>query len=197
MISLSVLSQSDKLKLHRVKIFDITIKMISLHTKRLELIPITVELCNADLDSPDALAVHLKCHIPNSWPPALLTPETMNEFIDLLTLDGGSRLYAYYWVKRGNTSHDRMLIGSGGFVQNNEGAFELGYSVLEDFQQQGYATEAVDAMIRWARKTSGLVCFKAYTFPSLIGSIRVLEKNGFIRDGIGSEEGSIAYRLDL
>ncbi|HWQ63764.1 MAG TPA: GNAT family N-acetyltransferase [Methanospirillum sp.] len=171
--------------------------MISLYTKRLELIPITVELCNADLASPDVLAIHLNCRIPDSWPPALLTPETLGEFIDLLTAESGSRLYAYYWVKTGDTPDDRVLIGSGGFLQDSEGAFELGYSVLEDFQQKGYATEAVNEMIKWARNKPDVVCFKACTFPSLIGSIRVLEKSGFVRDGIGSEEGSIAYRLDL
>ncbi|PWR73175.1 GNAT family N-acetyltransferase [Methanospirillum lacunae] len=171
--------------------------MISLYTKRLELIPITVELCNADLTSSEVLGIHLNCCIPDSWPPALLTPETLDEFIVLLTAECESRLYAYYWVKTGDTPDDRVLIGSGGFVRDKEGAFELGYSVLEEYQQLGYATEAVNEMIKWARTNPGVVCLKACTFPSLIGSIRVLEKTGFIRDGLGSEEGSIAYRLAL
>jgi hypothetical protein len=55
---------------YRDMISDIAIKMIPLNTKRLELIPITVGLCNADLHSLDILCRHLHAFIPDLWPPA-------------------------------------------------------------------------------------------------------------------------------
>jgi len=169
--------------------------MIKLNTKRLELIPVTTTLCYADLHSHKQLSAHLYAQVPDSWPPALLTHDTLKEFIELLTASEGSRLHAYYWVRTGHTPDERLLIGSGGFVEDEWGTLELGYSVLDEFQRLGYATEAVDELLKWARSKSGVTCIKACTFPSLIGSIRVLEKSGFVREGNGSEEGSIAYRL--
>ena len=172
-------------------------KMITLTTKRLELIPITAELCYADLHSRNRLSTDLRARVPDSWPPALLPPETLKEFIELLTAERGSRLYAYYWVRVGIIPDDRVLIGSGGFVLGPNSIPELGYSVLEEYQRQGYATEAVHVMINQARKNPDITGIKACTFPSLIGSIRVLEKSGFVLTGNGSEEGSIAYWLYL
>ncbi len=171
--------------------------MIALTTKRLELIPVTVELCHADLHSRNRLSSDLRARVPDSWPPALLTPETLKEFNELLTAEGGSRLFAYYWVRTAIMPDDRVLIGSGGFVLGEDGIPELGYSVLEEFQGQGYATEAVNVMINQVRKKTNIAGIKACTFPSLIASIRVLEKNGFVPAGNGSEEGSIAFWLSL
>jgi len=172
-------------------------KMITLTTKRLELIPVTVELCYADLYSRKRFSSVLHARVPESWPPALLAPETLKEFIELLLVEGGSRLFAYYWVRTGIMQDDRILIGGGGFVLGEDDVPELGYSVLDEFQRQGYATEAVNVMISQIRKKPDVTSIKACTFPSLIGSIRVLEKSGFILTGNGPEEDSIAYWLNF
>jgi [ribosomal protein S5]-alanine N-acetyltransferase len=171
--------------------------MNSLNTKRLVLIPITVELCNADKNSRKIFSEGLRAWVPDTWPPALLTLETLEEFITLLTAPNISRLYAWYWVCTGVSCEDRILIGSGGFVRGEDGTLELGYSVLEEFQRQGYATEAIRTMIMWARDEYGAQIIRACTFCDLIGSIRVLEKSGFVRSGKGDEEGSIVYLLTL
>lgn len=170
-------------------------KMIFIKTDRLELIPITVDLCTADLTSSALLSEGLNARVPDAWPPALVTRETLNEFITLLINPGESRLYAFYWVKTGDSPDDRILVGSGGFVRDEDGTLELGYSVLDEFQRQGYATEAVSAMIAWAKTNLGIPFIKACTYPDLIGSINVLEKNGFSFVGKGREEGTIAYCL--
>lgn len=172
-------------------------KMKPINTERLELIPMTVELCVADLTSHDLLCENLKATVPDTWPPALVTRETLEEFIAFLSSPDQNRFYAYYWIRTGLSPDKRVLIGSGGFVRGEDNILELGYSVIEEFQRQGYATEAVRSMITWAKTELHVTLIRACTFPDLIGSIKILEKNGFSLSGKGKEEGMIAYCLNI
>ena len=168
-------------------------KMTILRTERLELIPITEELCIADLSSHMELGERLNADIPEAWPPALIEPETLHEFISLLNNPGGSRFFAYYWIKSGQFGKRRLLIGSGGSLIKEDGIPELGYSVLDEFQCRGYATEAVRSIIIWLKKEFSPEFIRAYTFLPLIGSIRVLQKNRFVYFG-PAEVGTLEYR---
>jgi RimJ/RimL family protein N-acetyltransferase len=169
-----------------------------IQSMRLELIPITEETCIADMTSSELLGRHLHARIPESWPPALMTPETYGQFLTLLKNPEGSRLIAFYWVTRGNEDGEyRTLIGSGGFVLDDGGIPEIGYSVLDEFQHQGYATEAVHAMIEWISLTCQVPLIRASTYPNLPGSVRVLEKNAFHQVGGATEEGIITFERSL
>lgn len=172
----------------------ISMNMTILWTERLELIPVTKELCTAELSSSKELGEKLNAFVPDAWPPALVTPETLQEFIALLAVPGGSRFFAYYWVTTGNNPGGRILIGSGGILIKEDRVPELGYSVLDEFQCRGYGTEAVRMIIEWLKREFSPAFIRAYTFPFLIGSIRVLQKNGFVFEGSGPEEGMIEFR---
>jgi RimJ/RimL family protein N-acetyltransferase len=171
--------------------------LIPIITQRLELIPITVELCKADLSSHQELGNLLCARIPGAWPPEQVTNETIQTFISLLQAQGGSRFLAYYWIKKpcGFPYGERTLIGSGGFIIGEDNVPELGYSVLEEFQGKGYASEAAREMIRFMFEDPGVSTIQACTYPNLISSIRVLEKNGFEFSGPGKETGTISYYL--
>lgn len=69
------------------------------------------------------------------------------------------------------------------------GCAEIGYGVFETYQGRGYATEAVDAAVKWALKQSGVTRIEAETDPDNAASRRVLEKCGFIPTGSVGEEG--------
>ncbi len=167
-----------------------------IQTERLELIPITEEHCNAELSLP-VLEVLLEARIPEAWPPELVTEGVVSEFIQLLTSPGGSRFFAYYWVKTDKHGSDkRVLVGSGGFMVGDDGVLELGYSVIGEFQGHGYATEAVRAMIEWAFTFFDNPSIYAATFPKSFASIRVLEKTGFMHAGPGRDPETIAYLLN-
>ena len=68
-----------------------------------------------------------------------------------------------------------------------EGAVEIGYGILPEFEGKGYTTEAVKAMTQWAFGNSGVVFVEAETEPDNKASQRVLTKCGFLPDGEGGE----------
>ena len=77
----------------------------------------------------------------------------------------------------------------------------LGYSVLDEFRNRGYATEAVRHLIPHFITLPSIRRIAATTCPELGASIRVLEKNGFTTTnlplaGTGAEEGTICYLLE-
>lgn len=56
---------------------------------------------------------------------------------------------------------------------------DLGYAFLPAFRSMGYAAEAAEGVIEYARARLGLGRIVAITLPGNSASIRVLEKNGF------------------
>ncbi|NLV26519.1 MAG: GNAT family N-acetyltransferase [Methanomicrobiales archaeon] len=165
-----------------------------LKTDRLRLVPVTIKTCNAELASLNRLSRLLQATIPGSWPPPLVTEDTVHEFIELLSDTEKPGLCSWYWVM--DNSHqkkDDILIGSGGLYFCDDGSCEIGYSVLDGYQRQGYATEAVCRIIEYLFSRTDLEHIYATTYPGLYPSVRVLEKCGFLPDGDGKEEGSIRY----
>ena len=69
------------------------------------------------------------------------------------------------------------------------GVAEIGYGILEEYQGQGYATEAVQAAVDWAFQQPNVTVLEAETAPDNNASKRVLEKCGFIANGKIGEEG--------
>lgn len=64
---------------------------------------------------------------------------------------------------------------------------EIGYWVGEPYWGKGVATRAVDLLARYAFDELGLVRLYAGVFEYNRGSMRVLEKNGFIKEGISKK----------
>lgn len=63
-----------------------------------------------------------------------------------------------------------------------EGAVEFGYVVFTPWRRQGYATEAAEAMMRWAAQ-HGVRRFVASVRPDNLPSQRVAAKLGFRKVG--------------
>ena len=94
--------------------------------------------------------------------------------------------YAIWLVTR----HDGVQVGDLSFKGLNEdGSVEIGYGIIDEFQGQGYATEAVKAAVNWALKQAGVLRVEAETEPDNKASQRVLAKCGFVPSGIIGEEG--------
>ena len=74
----------------------------------------------------------------------------------------------------------RLVIGSCGFKgpPSQEGAAEIAYGIVPDYQRRGYATEAALALVDFALD-NGVRLARAHTLPEENASTRVLTKCGF------------------
>lgn len=171
---------------------------LKLTTDRLELIAGTPELAYAEINDRSQFAALLDALVPNEWPPPLNDIESMRWFERyLIEHPDGVGWVAWYFILRGSEQGDRVAIGNGGFKgkPTPDGTVEVGYSVLEEFQRFGYATEAIRSLVAWAFEHQDVNRVIAETYPILTASIRVMEKNGLVFIGEGSEEGVIRYAV--
>ncbi|OAQ72260.1 acetyltransferase [Pochonia chlamydosporia 170] len=61
----------------------------------------------------------------------------------------------------------------------------LGYFLTPSAWGKGYGTEAISAVVRWAFETwPGLNRIDGEAYSSNMASVRVLEKSGFVREGV-------------
>jgi RimJ/RimL family protein N-acetyltransferase len=69
-------------------------------------------------------------------------------------------------------------------------ALEIGYGVGAEHRRKGYATEAVEGLISWAR-SEGIQHFVASVAPDNEPSLAIIRKLGFVRTGehIDPEDG--------
>lgn len=80
---------------------------------------------------------------------------------------------------------------------DSQGMVEIGYGVKREYEGQGYMTEAVTAMAKWAIQQPGVVRVEAESDPDHLASHRVLEKSGFRLNGIMGLEGPrFTYHMD-
>jgi [ribosomal protein S5]-alanine N-acetyltransferase len=97
-----------------------------------------------------------------------------------------------YYIER----ESRTLIGfGGGCGLPVAGSWTIGYSVLPQFRRRGYASEATAALIAEAFTHGEVERIIAETYPELVASIGVMEKNGFVFVGPGNGERVIRYEL--
>ncbi len=162
-------------------------------TDRLRLVAGTQALAAAEIGDRAKFAKLLGVIVPDTWPPDSLR--------DVLGYIYG--LYrehpewegwlAWYAVRIDND--DPVLCGSIGFKgpPDEQGIVEIGYSVLQEFQGQGLATEMVAAIVKWAEHQPQVKRIEAETNIDNQASIRVLEKNNFIYVGVGIEPGTIRF----
>jgi RimJ/RimL family protein N-acetyltransferase len=89
---------------------------------------------------------------------------------------------------------DDCVIGDVGFMgpPDDTGAVLVGCAITKDARGQGYGTEALGALLEWARGQSGLTCVLADTTRSNLASQRLLERVGLHRIG---EDGELLYYM--
>jgi RimJ/RimL family protein N-acetyltransferase len=78
---------------------------------------------------------------------------------------------------------DQAVIGDIGFMggPDQEGVVEVGYSIVPEYRNQGYATEMASGLIAWAFQEKGIRVVTAACLDDNFGSIKVLEKVGMHR----------------
>lgn len=94
--------------------------------------------------------------------------------------------YAIWMIERQDGTHIGELCFKG-FDEN--GVAEIGYGISERYQNQGFASEAVQAVVSWALKESDVTAIEAEADANNIASQRVLKKCGFAPNGKMGAEG--------
>ena len=164
-------------------------------TPRLALVAITPESLRSERSEDGLLGSITNANVPLEWPPEHWEPHVFKLLLKRIT-DDPTEVGWHRYVALRQTDKSRTLIGTlGGFRKaERPEEFEVGYSVLQDFQGKGYATEGIKALIDWALARSSVKTISAQTFPSLPKSIRVMKKCGMKYVGAGDEEGSVRYQ---
>jgi RimJ/RimL family protein N-acetyltransferase len=157
-----------------------------LHTPRLELVLLEPE-------SARALAAGIN-HNGHPWAPGYPLGSTLLS-AELTAAAAAQRRplgeFGTYQVIR---RCDGRVIGDVGFMgpPDETGAVLLGGAMTEHARGQGYATEALAALLEWARGQSGLTCVLADTTRSNLASQRLLERVGLHRIG---QDGELLYYM--
>ena len=94
--------------------------------------------------------------------------------------------YAIWMIELKDGTHIGELCFKG---LDSDGIAEIGYGISEKYQNNGYATEAVEAVLEWALNHPNVTAVEAETDAENAASKRVLEKCGFILNGKMGEEG--------
>ena len=174
--------------------------MPRLRTSRLLLIPASIESLRAELKSNDELGKVIDADIPAAWPPDLYDADAVNWTINALASGRSGADWTLYYLTRLNDGAKPTLIGAGGYKADPDetGTVEIGYGVLPEFQRQGFANEAVEAMLEFAFSDTRVRRVIAHTLEHLAPSRGVLEKAGFDFVGAGndpSEPDAIQYEM--
>ena len=168
---------------------------LRLITDRLELVAGTLEVAEAELSDQSLFARLLEVPVPTAWPPPLNDEQSQRYFLAALKDSTNTGWTLWYCIRR----EPRELVGSAGFKgPATNGVVEIGYSVLESHQRNGYGTEASRALIAWAFRHPQVQMIIAHNLPELRPSIRVMENCGMSFAGDGPlEDGVKTIRYEL
>ncbi|NBJ68084.1 MULTISPECIES: GNAT family N-acetyltransferase [Clostridia] len=147
---------------------------IQIQTKRLQLVPCTEKLVRAISNSGESLGNHIYYHLQK-----LIEDQTQ--------LGWGP------WIIFEQKSS--QMIGDAGFKgkPNVAHVVEIGYGIMDFARNQGYATEAVEALIKWSFTSSYVDKVIAECLVANLPSIKVLEKVGMSR--IAVEENLLKWEI--
>jgi [ribosomal protein S5]-alanine N-acetyltransferase len=166
-----------------------------IHTPRLDLVSMTPEFMEAVLGSRFAEAAEMLGAALPKEPLDAPLERFLSHRIGQVQLNPNVQ----HWLARAIVRREgsRVMVGNVGFhgqpgvnAANNESALEIGYAILPEHRRQGYATEAVEALMGWAR-TQGISHFVASVAPANEPSLAIIRKLGFVRTGehIDPEDG--------
>ena len=150
----------------------------TLETKRLQLIPFTLNLKKAALNDRAKLVEMLGVYVPEHWPGPDLA-EALPFFVE--NMEKAPSEPAWDWIAI--HSLDQGVIGGIGFMggPDEDGVVEVGYDIVPDYRKQGYATEMARNLVAWSFQETTIKVVTASCLDDNIGSIKVLENAGMHR----------------
>jgi RimJ/RimL family protein N-acetyltransferase len=161
---------------------------LRLATARLELLPLPPAAAAALPGDRAAAAAALGAALDPDWPLA-----DLHDVLPLHARAAPPDVPFGIWaiVERATAT----VVGDAGFLgpPGDDGVVEVGYSVVPGRRRLGFATEAVGALVAWARAQPRVTVVVAGCDPGNAASIRTLERLGFAREG--DVDGQLRWRL--
>ncbi|MDQ3018156.1 MAG: GNAT family N-acetyltransferase [Bacteroidota bacterium] len=154
-----------------------------IETQRLKILPLTYAQLVKYIKADGSLELEMALNpTSRTMDPAL--KEALEETI-LPNVADPAKDYLYSTLWTAISKAENKMVGDLCFVgePNESGEIEIGYGTYEAFRKQGYMTEAVGGMIRWAQQQKNIKSIVANTEKINTASFTVLEKNGFIKAG--------------
>jgi RimJ/RimL family protein N-acetyltransferase len=157
--------------------------MSVLHTPRLRLEPMTLEIVEAVIEGRRDDAERLcAARLPPAWPNRALVERAFTASLDQIRADPATRLWGDRLLVQGEGAGERRVVGSVVFHgRPGDGVAEVAYGVEESSQRQGLATEATRACVEWALAHEDIVAVRATTMPWHVASLRVIAKIGMVQ----------------
>ncbi len=143
-------------------------------TKHLRLVPFSLALIKATLSGTDKLGELLEVTVPDSWPGDDFA-EVLPELVAQMEAEASEFVWNWLIVHK----QERAIVGDMGFMGGpSAGKAEIGYSIVPEYRNQGYATEAALYLVHWALQQREIRLVTAQCLDDNLGSIKVLEKIG-------------------
>ena len=98
--------------------------------------------------------------------------------------------YTLWFIELQDATNQNEIVGSLSFKGISEnGIIEIGYGINDGYENKGYTTEAVRAVVEWASAQKNVKQIEAEAEEDNYASIRVLEKCNFVPNGQMGQEG--------
>jgi RimJ/RimL family protein N-acetyltransferase len=158
------------------------VEVPSIASERLELVSMSPEFMRASLDGDVPRATRLiGAALPTDWPS--ISARTMRMRLRQLAADPSEQP----WLLRAMIlrAPKTRVIGRIGFhaPPSPRGSVEIGYAVEPEHRRQGYAAEAVAAMLDWATREHAIRWFVASVGPTNVPSLALVKRLGFLQTG--------------
>jgi GrpB-like predicted nucleotidyltransferase (UPF0157 family)/RimJ/RimL family protein N-acetyltransferase len=163
-------------------------------TERLLLHPLTMSQLQTSLDDPTQLAHELGISLVDDLfddPVPRAIGMKLEKMAAMVETD---HPWVTYWlIIPKEAPAGAGLVGFKGYP-NEKGEVEIGYGMRPAFQNKGYMTEAVIALVNWALARPECTAVTSWTDVANQPSIRVLEKAGMRR--VDERNGRFYWRID-
>jgi [ribosomal protein S5]-alanine N-acetyltransferase len=150
-----------------------------LRTKRLRLVPHEPAHLRALIEGPEFYERTSGMKPARGLRDFIVSPDVSVEWRAALEKATGADPWTYGFALLHVESGE--VIGNASFTgpPDADGTVEIAYGIVPDYQGRGYATEAAQALVAYARADSRVRTILAHTLPARNASTRVLEKCGF------------------
>jgi len=151
-------------------------------SERLDLVPMSLELMEALLSGDlESAQKRVGYRIPSDWPQPL---ESVLRFRIPLARSHPDAV-PLLLLAMVLSADPEVVVGRLGFhgPVDDDGMLEIGYEVFPAHRRQGYAREAVVAMLRWAQRDPAVLLFRASVSPENAPSRNLVTGLGFVEVG--------------